>query len=98
VGACSPVAGARSGGKGGIAWGGRNGARRQAINDRAGARRGGARSKRARAQGGARASGGDIRGRGDRRVGRAGLIRRGLEEEEARLLLFEVRGSLFYWV
>jgi hypothetical protein len=35
---------------------------------------------------------------GDRRVGRAGLIRRSLEEEEARLLLFEVRGLPFCWV
>jgi hypothetical protein len=34
VGACAPVAGAGSGGKGGIAWGGRNGARRQAIDNR----------------------------------------------------------------
>jgi hypothetical protein len=84
VGACAPVTGAGSGGKGGIAWGGRSVARRQAIDNGSGA-----------SHGGAGARGGDVKRRGDGRVGRAGLIHRGLEEEEARLLFFEVRGSFF---
>jgi hypothetical protein len=50
-------------------------------------RRGGASAR----GGGAR--GGDVKRRGVGRVSRAGLIHRGLEEKEARLLLFEVRGS-----
>jgi hypothetical protein len=40
-------------------------------------------------------SGRDGKRRGGGRTGRASVIHRGLEEEEARLLLFEVRGLLF---
>jgi hypothetical protein len=58
-------------------------------------RRRGARGKCARARGRAHTRGGDGKRCSGGCTGHAGVIQRDLEEEEARLLLFEVRSSLF---
>jgi hypothetical protein len=101
-GSLRPVTGAGSGGRSSIAWGGCEGARRQAIDNRggagcggAGARPEGARGGCAHARGRARARGGDGWRCGGDRAGRARIVGWDLEEEEARLLLFEVRDLSF---
>jgi hypothetical protein len=90
VGACTPVTGAGSGGRRTIAWGGRRGACHQAVYDRGGTSRGGASSR----HGGAHARGGGGWRRGGGRAGRARDVGGDLEEEEAGLLLLEVRSCL----
>jgi hypothetical protein len=61
----------------------------------AGARPSGAHGGCAHTRGGARARGGDGRRRGGDRAGRAGVVGRDFEEEEAFLFLFEVRDLSF---
>jgi hypothetical protein len=96
VGACTPVTGADSGGKRTIAWGRRRGARHQAVCDGGGTSRGGssARHGGARVRGGACVRGGGGKRCGGGRAGRARDVGGGLEEEEAGLLLLEVRSCL----